>query len=84
MKKIQDVHPARSIGAVPPARYSLRWRLPLLIAGLIALVVGTFLAVAYREVQTDLGHAAAARAQTAADQVGGLFAQSSQQRLAEF
>jgi signal transduction histidine kinase len=63
---------------------SLRWRLPLLIAGLIALVVATFLAVAYREVQADLRHAAAARAVAAANQVGGLFGQSSQQRLSEF
>jgi len=66
------------------SRYSLRWRLPALIAGLIALVVTTFLAAAYREVQRDLLSAAFRRAQTAADQVGGLFAQSSLQRLAEF
>jgi PAS domain S-box-containing protein len=63
---------------------SLRWRLPLLIAGLIALVVATFLGVAYREVQADLRHAASARAVAAASQVGGLFGQSSQQRLTEF
>ncbi len=63
---------------------SLRWRLPLLITGLIALVVATFLAVAYREVQADLRHAASARAVAAANQVGGLFGQSSLQRLSEF
>jgi signal transduction histidine kinase len=68
----------------PPARYSLRWRLPLLIAALIVIVVATFLAAAYREVQADLRHAASSRALVAADQVAGLFGQSSMQRLAEF
>jgi PAS domain S-box-containing protein len=64
-------------------RYSLRWRLPLLIAALIILIVGTFLAVAYREVRGNLLAAAAARSQATADQLAGLMAQAAQQRLAD-
>jgi signal transduction histidine kinase len=73
----------RPTRTTPPARFSLRWRLPLLIAGLIAVVVATFLAAAYREVQADLVRAAMSRGQAAADELGGLFGQSSQLRLNE-
>src|SRR5437667_3509819 len=66
-----------------PARYSLRWRLPLLISSLIVVVLATFLWAAYREVERNLTLAAGARALGAADQLALLMAQSTQQRLAE-
>ena len=65
------------------ARDSLRWRVPLFIAAVIIVVVGTFLGVAFREVEASLVEAAGARAQGAADQLAGLLAQSTQQRLNE-
>src|SRR5216683_2474341 len=66
------------------ARDSLRLRVPLFIAAVIIVVVGTFLGVAFREVEASLVEAAGARAQGAADQLAGLLAQSTQQRLGEF
>jgi len=68
---------------VTPARYSLRWRLPLIIAASLGVVIAGFLAVAYQEVRGKLLQAAGTRAQATADQLAGLFAQSTQQRLAE-
>jgi PAS domain S-box-containing protein len=65
------------------ARYSLRARLPLLIAGLIMLAVAIFLGVAYYEVEQTLVRAGGARAQAAADQLANLLAQSAQQRLTD-
>ena len=62
---------------------SLRWRLPLLMAAVIIVVVGTFLGLAFREVQSSLLMAAGARAHGAADQLASLLAQSTQQRLLE-
>jgi PAS domain S-box-containing protein len=62
---------------------SLRWRLPLLIAAVIVAVVSTFLGFAYREVEANLLETAGARARGAADQIAGLLAQSTQQRLNE-
>src|SRR5207249_3945969 len=41
---------------------SLRWRLPLSIVSIVAVIVATFLAIAYREVRAHLLHAAGARA----------------------
>jgi signal transduction histidine kinase len=64
-------------------RHSLRWRLPLLISALIALVLGTFLVVTYREVTRLQIQAAGARAELAAEQVANLLAQSNPQRLRE-
>src|SRR4051812_48422798 len=55
------------------ARHSLRWRLPVLISGLIALVVTTFLWAAYRRVEATLVRAAGERAQGAADQIASLL-----------
>jgi PAS domain S-box-containing protein len=66
-----------------PARYSLRWRLPLIMAASLGLVIAAFLAVAYQEVKGKLVQAAGTRAQATADQLAGLFAQSTQQRLNE-
>jgi hypothetical protein len=37
-------------------RYSLRWRLPALIAALLAVVITTVLAIAYRHVKTAVRH----------------------------
>jgi PAS domain S-box-containing protein len=55
-------------------RYSLRWRLPLLISGLTALVLVSFLWAAYRRVEATLVQSARERAQSAADQVALLLA----------
>jgi two-component system cell cycle sensor histidine kinase/response regulator CckA len=63
------------------SRHSLRWRLPVLFSGLIALVVATFLWAAYRQLEDTLLHEGAGHALTAAAQVGALLAQSAQQRL---
>lgn len=54
-------------------RHSLRWRLPLLVCGVVAVVLVTFLWAAYLRVQATLVRAAGERAQVAADQVAGLL-----------
>jgi PAS domain S-box-containing protein len=56
-----------------PARQSLRWRLPFLISGLVALVLAMFLWAAYRSVEATLVRTAGERAQGAADQVARLL-----------
>src|SRR6266545_807631 len=60
---------------------SLRLRLPLLIALLFVGVLSTYLFFSYREIRADLIDAAGGRAQGAADQIAGLFALSTQQRI---
>ena len=55
------------------ARHSLRWRLPLLVCGLVTLVLVTFLWAAYLRVEATLVRAAGERAQVAADQVANLL-----------
>jgi PAS domain S-box-containing protein len=69
--------------AAQPARYSLRWQLPIFIAAVIVAVVAVFLAFAYRETRATLVLATMARAQAAVDQLGAMMAQSAQQRLAD-
>jgi PAS domain S-box-containing protein len=64
-------------------KYSLRWRLPLLILVFISVVVATLVWVAQREVTASLVQAAGVRAQDVADQYADLLATSVQQRLAE-
>ena len=64
-------------------RHSLRFRLPLLISGLVAISLGTFLAVSYRQVQGELQRAGETRALAVADQLASLLAQSTQARLAD-
>lgn len=59
--------------ATVPARHSLRWRLPILISGLIALILATFLWAAYRRVEATLVRTAGERAQGAADQIANLL-----------
>ena len=49
------------------AKDSLRWRLPLAIAGVIVVVVGTFVAVAFQEVRASLIQVAGVRALAAAN-----------------
>jgi len=56
---------------------SLRLRLPLLLALLMALVLATFVTLAYREVRVSLLRTGSERAQAAADQIADLFAQPS-------
>lgn len=62
---------------------SLKWRLPLAIAAVVVVMVGTFLAVAFREVRGTLVQAAGARADGAASRLAILLALSTQQRLEE-
>src|SRR5207249_1978800 len=57
--------------------------LPLVMAALLGFVIAAFLAVAYQQVKANLVHAAGTRAQATADQLAGLFVQSTQQRLTE-
>src|SRR5687768_16785251 len=54
-------------------RHSLRWRLPLLVCGGVAVVLVTFLWAAYLRVQTTLLDAAGERAQIAADRIADLL-----------
>jgi PAS domain S-box-containing protein len=63
--------------------HSLRVRLPLLLSAFIALVLTTFLWVAFGQVEAALLHAGGARAQVAADQLATLLSQSAQQRLTD-
>jgi two-component system cell cycle sensor histidine kinase/response regulator CckA len=61
-------------GTSPPARRdSLRWRLPVLVSALIAVVLAGFVWIAYREVERAAIQAAGERAQAAADQVSALL-----------
>src|SRR6267378_2927146 len=62
---------------------SLRLRLPLLIALLIAVVLATFVCLAYREVRASLLRTGSERAQAAADQIANLFAQPSSEGAEE-
>lgn len=56
-----------------PRRYSLRWRLPIQIAALVAVVLVAFLWAAYQRIETALVRAAGERAQRAADQIARLL-----------
>lgn len=58
---------------VVPAFRSLRWRLPLLICGLVTVILVIFLWAAYRRVEATLIRTAGERAQLAADQIAGLL-----------
>jgi hypothetical protein len=53
------------------------------MAASLGIVIAAFLAVAYQEVKGKLLQAAGTRAQATADQLAGLFVQSTQQRLNE-
>src|ERR1041385_6773386 len=63
--------------------FSLRWRLPLLILGLLAAGGGIFTWMAYSEMRHALRLAADERAQTTATQLADLLAQSAAARAAE-
>ncbi|MGH8637992.1 MAG: hypothetical protein ACREUZ_12735, partial [Burkholderiales bacterium] len=63
--------------------HSLRWRLPLSISALIAVVLAAFLWAAYREVEATLVRAGGDRAQNAANQLANLLERSAQQALDE-
>jgi signal transduction histidine kinase/CheY-like chemotaxis protein len=65
---------ASALPSVEP-RHSIRWRLPFLISSIVAVVVFTFLWLAYRSIETTLVQAGGERAQIAADQVAGLISQ---------
>jgi PAS domain S-box-containing protein len=64
-----------------PFRRSLRQRLPVVTSVLITGVLASFLLVAFREVESALIDAGAARAQGTADQLANLLADSAQQRV---
>jgi len=59
--------------ATPSLRYSLRWRLPALIAALIGAVLLTFLWVSFRTVERTLIQAGGDRAQVAVAQIARLL-----------
>jgi len=50
-----------------PARYSLRWRLPLVMSASTGLVIAAVVVAGYREVKANLIQAAGIRAQATAD-----------------
>jgi signal transduction histidine kinase len=54
-------------------RQSLRWRLPFLVCGLVAVILITFLWAAYLRVEATLVRAAGERAQVAADRVASIL-----------
>jgi PAS domain S-box-containing protein len=62
---------------------SLRWRLPIGIAAVMVVMVGTFLAVAFREVRGNLVQAAGVRVEGAANRLAILLALSTRQRIDE-
>jgi signal transduction histidine kinase len=64
--------PLHDVAPLAPA-HSLRWRLPVLVCGLVALVLVTFLWAAYQRVEATLVHAAGERASRAAEQVSNLL-----------
>ncbi len=64
-----------------PARSSLGVRFPIALAAFIAVVLGSFLAVAYRQLDAMLVQNGGVRAQTAAAQLANLMGQNTQQRL---
>ena len=64
-------------------RYSLAWRLPLLIGALVSVVLGTFLWATYREVTREQLQTAGARAQAVSSEIAGSLVQSTQQRLTD-
>ena len=66
-----------------PRRYSLRWRLPILVCVVLIVVLAAFLVAAYREVETTLVSAAGVRAQNAAGQVANLLVSSAERALSE-
>jgi signal transduction histidine kinase len=64
-------------------RYSLRWRLPVVIVLMVGLVLGTFVWAAGREVARAARQTAGARAAVVAEQIAGSLGQSTRQRLAD-
>jgi PAS domain S-box-containing protein len=69
--------------AVPTASGSLRVKVPLVICALIMVLVGIFLSVAHRQVESTLVEGGGQRADAAADLLANMLAQSAQQRTTE-
>jgi PAS domain S-box-containing protein len=69
--------------SLPERRHSLRSRLPLLLLAAIAIVLGPFLWITYREVERTLLLAAGERAQQSADQISALFGPQISERSRE-
>jgi|SRR5579864_397807 len=61
-----------------PALQSIRWRLPFLVSGVIAVVFAGFLSIAYYQIDRALLRTAGERAQGAAEQLAGLLASTRQ------
>jgi signal transduction histidine kinase len=64
-------------------RHSLRFRLPLLISALVAIVLAVFLWAVEQTLNDTLVHSASSRAQTAADQFGSLMSQGAVRLIAD-
>ena len=64
-------------------RFSLRWRLSLLVSAVLMFVVAALVGLAHREVESALERVGRVRLQAVADQLMALLAQSTKQRLDE-
>jgi PAS domain S-box-containing protein len=71
------------VGKRAAPAHSLRLRLPLVMSALIAMVLTTFLWVAFRQVESALLEAGGARAQGAADQLANLLTLQTRQRIGD-
>jgi signal transduction histidine kinase len=72
-----------NVGHSPFLRWPIRWRLPLLICGLLLATLAAFASVAYWYLQRALLDATHQRLQNVGRQMGTLLATSAQQRLDE-
>jgi signal transduction histidine kinase len=70
-------------GYSPSLRWPIRWRLPLLICGLLLATVAAFASVTYWYLEQALLDATHQRLQNVARQMGSLLSTSAQQRLDE-
>ena len=71
------------VGSSPSLRWPIRWRLPLLICGLLLATVAAFASVAYWYLEQALLDATQQRLQNVARQMASLLSTSAQQRLDE-
>jgi signal transduction histidine kinase len=71
------------VGGSPFLRWPIRWRLPLLICGLLLATVAAFASVAYWYLERALLDATQQRLQNISRQMAGLLSSSAQQRLEE-
>jgi hypothetical protein len=74
---------AQSFRYMLPSKHSLRVKFSLVICALITALLGVFLSVAQRQVESTLLEAGGQRADTAADLLASMLPQSAQQRTTE-